>query len=43
MFNGGENRLKPGDVARVRVKEASGHVLRGSWVENYCRSARGEL
>ncbi len=43
MFKGGEDRLKPGDVARVRVEETSGHVLRGSWAANRRRSARGEL
>jgi len=31
VFNGGEDRLQPGDLARVRVEEVSGHVLRGSW------------
>jgi tRNA-2-methylthio-N6-dimethylallyladenosine synthase len=31
VFKGGEDRLKPGDVTRVRVEEVSGHVLRGSW------------
>ena len=31
VFRGGEDRLKPGDLARVRVEEVSGHVLRGSW------------
>ncbi len=32
VFKGGKDRLKPGDVTRVRVEEVSGHVLRGSWV-----------
>ena len=31
VFKGGEDRLKPGDLARVRVEEVGGHVLRGSW------------
>lgn len=31
VFRGGEDCLKPGDFARVRVEEVSGHVLRGSW------------
>ena len=31
VFKGGEDRLKPGEVTRVRVEEVSGHVLRGSW------------
>ena len=42
-FKGGEDRLKPGDTARVRVEEVGGHLLRGSWVENRHRSARGEF
>jgi tRNA-2-methylthio-N6-dimethylallyladenosine synthase len=43
VFKGGDDRLKPGDVTRVRVEEVSGHVLRGSWAANRRRSARGEL
>ena len=31
VFRGGEDRLQPGDVARVRIDEIKGHVLRGSW------------
>ena len=31
VFKGGKDRLKPGDLARVRVEEVGGHVLRGSW------------
>ena len=34
VFKGGEDHLKPGDITRVRVEEASGHVLRGSWAAN---------
>ena len=34
VFKGGEDRLKPGDVTRVRVEEVSGHVLKGSWAAN---------
>ena len=31
VFKGGEDQLKPGDLARVRVEEVSGHLLKGSW------------
>jgi tRNA-2-methylthio-N6-dimethylallyladenosine synthase len=31
VFKGGEDRLKPGDITRVRVEDSNGHVLRGSW------------
>ncbi len=31
VFRGGEDRLQPGDVARVRIDEIKGHVLRGRW------------
>ncbi len=34
VFKGGEDRLKPGDIARVRVDEVKGHVLRGRWAAN---------
>ena len=31
VFKGGEDRLKPGDLTRVRVEEIGGHLLRGRW------------
>ena len=31
VFRGGEDRFQPGDVARVRIDEIKGHVLRGRW------------
>jgi len=34
VFKGGEDHLKPGDITHVRVEEANGHVLRGSWAAN---------
>ena len=39
VFKGGEDHLKPGDVTHVRVEEANGHVLRGSWAAIRRRSA----
>jgi len=33
IFKGGEDHLKPGDIARVRVGDTSGHVLKGRWVD----------
>ena len=41
-FKGGEDRLKPGEVTRVRVEEVNGHVLRGSWAADRRRSARSD-
>ena len=35
VFKGGEDLLKPGDLARVRVEEVSSHLLRGSWAGQY--------
>ena len=42
VFKGGEDRLKPGDLAQVRVEEVSGHVLRGNWVANRHSSAKSD-
>ncbi len=42
VFKGGEDHLKPGDVTRVRVEEANGHVLKGNWAANRHCSARSD-
>jgi len=31
LFTGGENRLRPGDIAKVKVETVTGHVLKGTF------------